>query len=98
MAGGRCFLRCFCWHPTAGSGDWPIAVACMQRQYFPPRYCLFPSMPSRWETMKKTPASSTPAPVEPAKPRDIPYGQVVAVPALPFTHPPAFVPKKPKWS
>lgn len=48
--------------------------------------------------MKKTPPSSTPETAEAVKPRDIPYGKAVAVPAAPFTPPPAFVKKKPKWS
>jgi hypothetical protein len=47
--------------------------------------------------MKKTPPSTTPEPVA-EKPRDIPYGRAVAVPAAPFTPPPVFVKKKPKWS
>ena len=47
---------------------------------------------------KATATKAVPEPVEPAKPTVLPRGSVVAVQAAPFTPPPAYVHKKPKWS
>ena len=67
------------------------------RKWGGPCYCL-PLVPPNLMTMKKSTAAATPE--APATPKVTVFatGKVAAVPAQPFTRPPAFVPKKPRGS